>query len=42
MLVAHNASIDLGGLNMVCSPNTNHLSTFLDIALFSHGSELVF
>lgn len=41
-IVAHNASIDLGGLNMVCSPNTNHLSTFLDIALFSHGSELVF
>ncbi|HEX7640687.1 MAG TPA: ABC transporter substrate-binding protein [Burkholderiaceae bacterium] len=41
-IVAHNANIDLGGLNMVCSPGNNHLSTYLDIALFSRGSELVF
>ena len=41
-IVAHNANIDLGGLTMACSPNTNHLSTYLDIALFSRGSELVF
>ncbi len=41
-IVAHNGNIDLGGLNMVCSPGTNHLSTYLDIALFSRGSELVF
>lgn len=41
-IVAHNANIDLGGLNMVCSPGVNHLSTYLDIALFSRGSELVF
>ena len=41
-IVAHNANIDLGGLNMVCSPSNNHLSTYLDIALFSRGSELVF
>lgn len=41
-IVAHNGNIDLGGLNMVCSPSTNHLSTYLDIALFSRGSELVF
>ncbi|MBV8636384.1 MAG: ABC transporter substrate-binding protein, partial [Burkholderiaceae bacterium] len=31
-IVAHNANIDLGGLNMVCSPTNNHLSTYLDIA----------
>lgn len=41
-IVAQDSSIDLGGLTMVCSPNSNHLSTYIDIALFSRGSGLVF
>jgi len=41
-MIAQDASIDIGGLTMVCSPNNNHMSTYIDIALFSRGSGLVF
>jgi hypothetical protein len=37
-----NANIDLGGISIVCSPSTNRLSTYLDIALFTKGNDLMF
>jgi branched-chain amino acid transport system substrate-binding protein len=41
-LVAQKGEIELGGLSIVSSPNNNHLSNYLDIALFKKGSGLVF
>jgi len=37
-LVAQDATIDLGGLVVVATPNGNHLSGYLDIALFDKGA----
>lgn len=41
-LMAQDANIDLGGFAIGLSPNSNRLSSYLDIALFKKGSELVF
>lgn len=41
-LVAQRGDIDLGGLSIVSTANSNHLSTYLDIALFRKGSGLIF
>ncbi len=41
-LIAQNGGIDLGGLSIVSSANNNHLSNYLDIALFKKGSGLMF
>ena len=41
-LVAQKGDIDLGGLSIVSIPNSNHLTNYLDIALFKKGSGLVF
>lgn len=41
-LAARNKDIDLGGLYVVASAKNNHLSTYLDIALFKKGSGLIF
>ena len=41
-MITQNTNIDLGGLTIVCSPSTNRLSTYLDIALFTKGNDLMF
>lgn len=41
-LIAQSGGIDLGGLTIVSSTNNNHLSNYLDIALFKKGSGLMF
>lgn len=41
-LMAQNGDIDLGGLSIVATANSNHLSNYLDIALFKKGSGLLF
>lgn len=41
-LIANNGDIDLGGLSIVSSSTDNHLSNYLDIALFKKGAGLVF
>lgn len=41
-LIAQNGDIDLGGLSIVSTANSNHLSNYLDIALFKKGSGLMF
>lgn len=41
-LIAGKGNIDLGGLSAVFSVNSNHLSGYLDIALFKKGSGLLF
>jgi ABC-type branched-subunit amino acid transport system substrate-binding protein len=41
-LVAQNKDIDLGGLYVVSSAKNNHLSSYLDIALFKKGTGLIF
>lgn len=40
--MAQNGDIDLGGLSMIGSGNSNRLSNYLDIALFRKGSGLMF
>lgn len=37
-VIARRAAIDLGGMLVVYSPNSNHLSSHLDIALFNKAS----
>jgi branched-chain amino acid transport system substrate-binding protein len=41
-LMAQNQTIDLGGLSIAAAPGNNHLSSYLDIALFKKGSGLMF
>jgi branched-chain amino acid transport system substrate-binding protein len=41
-LMARKGEIDLGGLYFIPSATTNHLSSYLDIALFHKGTELLF
>jgi hypothetical protein len=41
-LIAQKSDIDLGGLSIVSSAKNNYLSSYLDIALFKKGSELMF
>jgi branched-chain amino acid transport system substrate-binding protein len=41
-ILTQNTNIDLGGLTIVCAPNTNRLSNYLDIALFTKGNDLMF
>lgn len=41
-MIVQDGTIDLGGLAIGLSPNSNRLSNYLDIALFKKGSELVF
>lgn len=41
-LIAQNSDIDLGGLSIVSTSKSNHLSNYLDIALFRKGSGLLF
>ncbi|MBC7500619.1 MAG: ABC transporter substrate-binding protein [Herminiimonas sp.] len=41
-LMAQNGDIDLGGLSIVSTAKSNHLSSYVDIALFKKGSGLMF
>ncbi|MDB5764735.1 MAG: ABC-type branched-chain amino acid transport system, periplasmic component [Herminiimonas sp.] len=41
-LIARSGNIDLGGLSIVSSAGSNHLSSYLDIALFKKGTGLLF
>jgi branched-chain amino acid transport system substrate-binding protein len=41
-LIAQDGGFDLGGLSIVFNANGNHLSNYLDIALFKKGSGLMF
>lgn len=41
-LIAQNGDIDLGGLSITSTANSNHLSNYLDVALFKKGSSLLF
>lgn len=41
-LIAQNGDFDLGGLSIVSTAKSNHLSNYLDIALFKKGSGLMF
>jgi branched-chain amino acid transport system substrate-binding protein len=41
-LIAQNGEFDLGGLSIASHTNSNHLSSYLDIALFKKGSGLMF
>ncbi len=41
-LIAQDRDIDLGGLSVGVRPHSDHLSSYLDIALFNKGSGLMF
>ena len=41
-LIAQDGDIDLGGLSIGVRPHSDHLSSYLDIALFNKGSGLMF
>jgi branched-chain amino acid transport system substrate-binding protein len=40
--VAQNGGMDVGGLSVLSSASSNHLSNYLDIALFTRGNSLKF
>jgi hypothetical protein len=41
-LIAQKRTIDLGGLLIGATADSNHLSSYLDVALFRKGTALVF